>query len=253
MEQQKLTNQKEALLFLSKQYPKCFFLEGKVQPLKIGIFQDLAKELDGSELISKRLLRMSLRHYTSSWKYLASVQTGAARIDLQGESGDLVEKQHAEHASQQLEESKAKAAKVREQKAKERRDARKLQSENTASSKNAESASSAEKGKVDITATRTKPNNKPPHKTRKYSSRPNSHNTNNQRQQAQKRPEPPKIDKNLAQEELVLGKTALVKLGKEPMPVTITDIGKDGVSVQLKSGMTVKVQATQLYTPLKEG
>ena len=51
--------------------------------------------------------------------------------------------------------------------------------------------------------------------------------------------------------ELAIGKDALVKLGKEPMPVTITDIEKDGIFVQLKSGMTVRVQQAQLFSSQK--
>ncbi|MBE1288235.1 MAG: hypothetical protein GJ671_11085 [Alteromonadaceae bacterium] len=37
-----------------------------------------------------------------------------------------------------------------------------------------------------------------------------------------------------------------VKLGKAPMSAKITAVEKDGIQVQLDSGMAVKVQAEQL-------
>ena len=83
-EQQKLANSKEVLAFLATEFPKCFSLQSDAKPLKIGIFHDLSEHLKDDTRLSKRLLRMSLRHYTSSWKYLASVKEGAHRIDLNG-------------------------------------------------------------------------------------------------------------------------------------------------------------------------
>lgn len=230
MEQEKLTNQKEVLPFLCNKYPKCFFLDASVKPLKIGIFQDLAKDLEELDLVSKRLLRLSLRHYTSSWRYLAAVKSGVARINLAGDEGDVVEEQHALYAAEQLKESKEKAAKHRENNPK----APKKQTKHKGYSKT----------KVDgdgdnVSSDPKKASSKAPRKAA----------ANN----------PPKLDKPankpvvmsqapLQIAELVVGNNALVKLGKEPMPVTIIDIGKDGISVQLKSGMTVKVQQTQLFS-----
>jgi ProP effector len=37
-----------------------------------------------------------------------------------------------------------------------------------------------------------------------------------------------------------------VKIGKSPMPATITDVNKDGIQVQLDTGMVVKVQLENL-------
>ena len=37
-----------------------------------------------------------------------------------------------------------------------------------------------------------------------------------------------------------------VKIGKSPMPATITDVSKDGIQVQLDTGMVVKVQLENL-------
>lgn len=225
MENSKLSNQKETIAFLVQKYPNCFFVDGPVKPLKIGIFQDLAKDLEDDENISKRILRMALRHYTSSWRYLAAVKTGAARVDLAGTEGDLVEQQHAEHAAEQLKESKARAAKIREEKnknkannrSKPKRQANKS-GDRTSGQKQPFGNKTSDKAKVAI----------------KHKSRRDASNTSAK-----------KVELN--PEELVIGMTAKVQLGKEPMVVVIKKIEKDGILVQLKSGMAVKVQQSQLF------
>lgn len=210
MEQQKLTNVKETLAFLAERFPKCFVLNGDVKPLKIGIFQDLAADLNESEIVSKRLLRMSLRHYTSGWKYLASVKEGSARIDLTGADGDLVEAEHAQHAAEQLKQSKQKAAELREQ----QKPARKAP------------------------ANRKPARGKLPERAKKASA--------NVPRKA-KTPAPTKLKvAPIEQDGLKVGLKVSVKVGQQPMPATITEVGKDGVFVQLNSGMTVKVQQQQL-------
>jgi len=50
---------------------------------------------------------------------------------------------------------------------------------------------------------------------------------------------------------LKVGLKVSVKLGQQPMPAVITDVAKDGVFVQLNSGMTVKVQQQQLRALLE--
>lgn len=226
MEQEKLANQKETLAFLSNKYPKCFFLDGPAKPLKIGIFQDVASDLADTEIVSKRLLRQSLRHYTSSWRYLSAIKKGVARIDLLGEEGDAVEQQHADHALEQLKESKAKAAKYRESKLKE--------GKKPSKHKGYES-------KQDNDGKRNKKPDKAISQAPKLSGR-------DKNKSPIKKVVKPVVNLPIQASELIVGHAALVKLGKEPMPVTITDIGKDGISVQLKSGMTVKVQSAQLYS-----
>ena len=231
MEQQKTTNQKETLAFLSSKYPKCFFLEGKVKPLKIGIFQDLAKDLAENEDVSNRLLRLCLRHYTSSWRYLESVKVGVARVDLTGEDGELVEAEHAEHAATQLKESKQKAKQLRAEKAKER-DAK--------NGDKAEDKPRAKRGNIPRGKTPKTPSNSKPsssHQKRGGNNSKRGPNTQNV----------PKLDSVLTSSELIAGNKALVKLGSAPVEVTIADIDKDGVFVQLSSGMSVKVKSSQLY------
>ncbi|MFT4653768.1 MAG: ProP effector [Patiriisocius sp.] len=233
MEQEKLTNQKEVLPFLCNKYPKCFFLDGSAKPLKIGIFQDLASELEGLEVVSKRLLRLSLRHYTSSWRYLAAVKTGVARINLVGDDGDLVEEQHALHAAEQLKESKEKAAKHRENNPKTPKKPVKHKGYSKTTADGGGDSSNSEPKKASPKAPRKAASNRSP-KLDKLANKPTVV------------PQAP-----IQTAELVVGNQALVKLGKEPMPVTIIDIDKDGISVQLKSGMTVKVQQTQLFSSQK--
>jgi ProP effector len=208
-EQQKLANSKEVLAFLATEFPKCFSLQSEAKPLKIGIFHDLSQRLEDDARLSKRLLRMSLRHYTSSWKYLASVKEGAHRIDLDGVDGDEVEKEHADHAAIQLKESKAKAAEKRQELKKQTQD-----------KKAPNKAASAPK-KADVAAKKT-----PERKVKQAA---------------------PKVKvRELVDDDMKVGVQVSVKVGSSPMPATITEVAKDGIQVQLNSGMTVKVQRAQL-------
>ena len=112
---EKFTSSKEVISFLAETYPACFSVVGDAKPLKIGIFQDLAARLSEEPRMSKTLLRSSLRHYTNSWRYLYSVKEGAFRVDLDGTNDAPIEKEHADHAKVQLEESKAKVAERRKE------------------------------------------------------------------------------------------------------------------------------------------
>ncbi|MCV2884138.1 RNA chaperone ProQ [Aestuariibacter sp. AA17] len=205
---EKFSNSKEVISFLAEKFPACFTLDGEAKPLKIGIFQDLAERLSEEERVSKTLLRSTLRHYTNSWRYLHAVKEGTARVDLDGNEGDLIEKEHAEHAKQQLAESKAKVAERRKEQ----------QAKNGAPRKNVRNKKASQQDKSTISGTNS---NKP---------RPN------------KRPPPEK----LTDEHIAPGTEVTVKVGKVPMPATITEVAKDGVQVQLDSGMVVKVQVDQL-------
>lgn len=228
MEEKKFSNQKDTISFLASKYPKCFFEDGPVKPLKIGIFQDLAEDLTEQEDLSKRVLRMALRHYTSSWRYLACVKAGEARIDLQGVEGELVEQQHEEHATEQLKESKARAAKIRAEKQKANPSHKqKARGQNKAKNfKNNRRNDTSSNSSPDV-KTKSKPNIR--HKKRSSSADKLVAST------------------QLLENELISGTKALVQLGKEPMTVVINKVERDGVLVQLKSGMTVKVQKHQLY------
>ena len=205
---QKFSTSKEVISFLAETFPQCFTVEGDAKPLKIGIFQDLAERLSEEERVSKTLLRSSLRHYTNSWRYLHSVKEGAHRVDLDGNQDAPIEKEHADHAKQQLADSKAKVAEKRKEK----------NAQNAPPKKNFKNKKAASPDKTTISGTKV---NKP---------KPN------------KRPPPEKLTEEL----LVSGTQVTVKVGKVPMPATITDVAKDGVQVQLDTGMVVKVQVDKL-------
>lgn len=206
---EKFSNTKEVIAFLSETFPNCFTLEGDAKPLKIGIFQDLSEALKDEARISKTLLRSSLRHYTNSWRYLYAVKEGANRVNLTGETDAAVEKEHEEHAQKQLKESKQKLAERKKaQEPKPKADTEKKSFKN---------------------------------KTKK-DSQTKLNGTNVKYKRSNKLPKPEK----LSDEHLVAGTSVTVKVGKIPMPATITEITKDGVQVVLESGMQIKVQESNL-------
>lgn len=216
---EKLSSSKDVISYLAEHFPACFSLQGNAKPLKIGIFQDLADQLKEEPRISNTLLRSSLRHYTNSWRYLSAVKEGVLRVDLQGQEGEAIEKEHADFAQKQLEESKARAAERRKEQVQQRK------AKATADGKdNAEKKFS-----------------------KKYTtSRPKS-DQKTTRHPKVKRAAPQK----LTDSDLVAGTQVTVKLGKTPMPATITEVGKDGIHVQLDTGMAVKVQADALRLATK--
>lgn len=209
---EKFSNSKEVIAFLAERFPHCFSTEGEARPLKIGIFQDLASQLEDDERVSKTLLRSTLRHYTNSWRYLHSIKEGAYRVDLDGNQDAQIEKEHADHARQQLDESKAKAAekrKARQQQDGDKRPARRPATKNT---------DGAPKRTNDVKKG-TKSKSGRPMKT------------------------PPA---KLSEADLQAGTRVTVKLGKAPMPAVITEVAKDGIHVQLDTGMVVKVNSDAL-------
>jgi ProP effector len=203
---QKFSNSKEVLAFLAESFPACFSIQGPAKPLKIGIFQDLAERLENEERVSKTLLRSSLRHYTNSWRYLQSIKEDQQRVDLDGNDVAVIEKDHADHAKKQLDESRALVAEKRKE----------LQAKKPA----------VKKSYKNKEQTKPKPVDKPVKKP----------------EAAIKLPPAEK----LTAENLVVGTQVTVKIGKTPMPASITDVNKDGVHVQLDSGMVVKVQVDNL-------
>lgn len=205
---QKFSNSKDVINFLAETFPQCFSLTGDAKPLKIGIFQELAERLKDEERLSKTLLRSSLRHYTNSWRYLHSIQQGTFRIDLDGENVAPIEKEHAEHAKLQLDESKAKVAEKRKAQQADKPAAKK-----SYKNKGVPAFKSSDKG---TNQDNVKPKTKLP--------------------PAEK----------LSDEQIIVGTAVTVKVGKVPMPATITDVNKDGIQVQLDSGMVVKVQVDNL-------
>ncbi|CUS49019.1 MAG: ProP effector [Idiomarinaceae bacterium HL-53] len=104
----KLPNSKAVIAYLADKFPLCFTLKGDVKPLKIGIFDDLAARLADDDKVSKTRIRVALRQYTNSWRYLRSVKEGVDRVGLDGETAGKVEADHEQHAVETLTASKAK-------------------------------------------------------------------------------------------------------------------------------------------------
>ncbi|MFB2649823.1 RNA chaperone ProQ [Shewanella mangrovisoli] len=206
----KLTDTNAILAYLYETFPLCFIAEGETKPLKIGLFQDLAERLADDSKVSKTQLRVALRRYTSSWRYLKSVKAGAQRVDLDGQPCGELEQEHIDHAQAMLKESQDKA------KAKRAAQAPKAAPAGKAPAKKAPK-------KVAVPARKTE--------------RP---------AKAASKAEPAV---NLVQAQLTdltKKQRVNVKLGMTPVAGVITDINKEDIHVQLDSGLTVKVKAEHI-------
>lgn len=203
---EKLTDTNAILAYLYETFPLCFIAEGETKPLKIGLFQDLAERLADDSKVSKTQLRIALRRYTSSWRYLKSVKAGAHRIDLDGSSCGELEQEHVDHAQATLKESQEKAKAKRIAKA----------------------------GKTTVpSADANKPTKKPVARRPKVatSAKP------------VKEKVVVEILTPAVLTELKKNQRVNVKLGKAPVAGVILDIKKEDVQVQLDSGLTIKVKA----------
>ena len=170
----------------------------------------MAERLADDSKVSKTQLRVALRRYTSSWRYLKSVKAGAQRVDLDGQPCGELEQEHIDHAQAMLKESQDKA------KAKRAAQAPKAAPAGKAPAKKAPK-------KVAVPARKTE--------------RP---------AKAAPKAEPAV---NLVQAQLTdLAKKQRVnvKLGMTPVAGVITDINKEDIHVQLDSGLTVKVKAEHI-------
>ncbi|GIU16892.1 RNA chaperone ProQ [Shewanella sp. c952] len=203
---EKLTDTNAILAYLYETFPLCFIAEGETKPLKIGLFQDLAERLADDSKVSKTQLRIALRRYTSSWRYLKCVKAGTHRIDLDGNSCGELEQEHVDHAQATLKESQEKAKAKRIAKA----------GKTSAPSANAK-----------------KPVKKPV--ARRPKAAPSA------KPVKEKVAEVVLTPAVLA--ELKKNQRVNVKLGKAPVAGVILDIKKEDVQVQLDSGLTIKVKA----------
>ncbi|HEX2548794.1 MAG TPA: ProQ/FinO family protein [Gammaproteobacteria bacterium] len=82
-------------------FPACFKEMKEIQPLKIGIKQDLVKHLstrDDVVLGDKACMVSSLAYYVSSAAYHKNVIEGAARIDLEGIATGVVTADEAQYS-----------------------------------------------------------------------------------------------------------------------------------------------------------
>lgn len=218
---------KQVLAQLSEKFPLCFSLTGEAKPLKIGIFQELTERLTDEDAISKTQVRHALRLYTSSWRYLASVKEGVARIDLDGQGGEIVDQQQAEHAAKTLEESKAKATEIRKaRQAQERAKQREQQKEQR-------KASEGEKPAYKKSSSKTKANSPKPAKVE------------HKGKADEAKPEADLVAVDAAT--LKAGMAVQLKVGQKPVPATIVEVVKNDVVVQLNSGMVIKTTNDKLF------
>lgn len=206
-EPEKLTKSKDVIAYLSEQFPDCFSVKGDAKPLKIGIFEELAKRLESDDKVSKTRLRTALRHYTNSWRYLYSIKAGSDRVDLDGQKVEAVTEEHQQHAQETLKESKAKVAEKKKAMAK----------------------ASSEKSTPASTSKPSKPKAK-----RKPSAAKNAAKSNIKL-----------ADVEL--DALSVGQQVQVRAGNTPMPATIVELDKDDVQVQLQNGLTMKVKAENIF------
>lgn len=98
--------------YFSKLYPKCFSQTPK--PLAVGINKVMLEEENKKpekERLSKAAISKFLNKYTRSVAYKESLQSGSARINLQGEEVDKVTTEHAEFAKKSLEEWRSRRTK----------------------------------------------------------------------------------------------------------------------------------------------
>jgi ProP effector len=223
--QPKLNSSKEVIAFLAERFPHCFSAEGEARPLKIGIFQDLVARVEGEMSLSKTQLRSALRLYTSSWRYLYGIKAGATRVDLDGNPCGVLDEQHVEHARKQLEEAKARVQAQRaEQQAKKRE----------AAAAAGETEEAPRRERKPRPAPRRKENSERKPRTDKPAAKP-------QREPREERHTP--VSDLSA---LTVGQNLKVKAGNNAMDATVLEITKDGVRVQLTSGMSMIVRAEHL-------
>ncbi len=208
---EKLKNSKEIVAYLVEKFPACFIAEGEAKPLKIGIFQDLAARLADDERVSKTMLRSALRQYTSSWRYLHGLKAGQARVDLDGNPGELLTEEHIEHAKQALKESKERVFASRRTNTKEKEDKSKQPRRNAPRKADAPRSD--------------KPKSAPAPKAAPVADAPLV-----------------KVDAAT----LKVEQGVRVVLGKSPVPATIKEVTKDDVQVQLQTGMMLRVKFEHL-------
>ncbi|WP_042011320.1 RNA chaperone ProQ [Aeromonas fluvialis] len=206
---EKLKNSKEIVAYLVEKFPACFVAEGEAKPLKIGIFQDLAERLADDARVSKTMLRSALRQYTSSWRYLHGLKAGQARVDLDGNPGELLTEEHIEHAKQALKESKERVFASRRTNTKEK--------DEKAKKPRRPAVRKTEKADV-------------PAKPKAVAKAPAA--------------EAPLVKVDAAT--LKVGQDVRVVMGKFPVPATIKEVTKDDVQVQLQTGMMVRVKSEHL-------
>lgn len=210
MQTQEKTDLNKVIAYLAETFPNSFSVKGDAKPIKVGIFADIAERLTEESPVSKTQVRHALRRYTNSWRYLEAVIKGGKRVDLDGNEVEDLTEEHVQHAQAQLAESKAKFQEKKK--------------------------ASAAKDKKSYKKPAKSVSNPPKRKS-------NSNNSESQGTKAK-----PKVQKELvANDDFSEGKSILVKLGADPVSATIVEVSKDEVSVQLGSGMIMKVKKGNIF------
>lgn len=215
----KLTDTNAILAYLYENFPLCFIAEGEIKPLKIGLFQDLAERLADDSKVSKTQLRVALRRYTGSWRYLKCIKTSMQRVDLDGKSCGELAQEHIDHAQATLKESQDKA------KAKRVAQATLIAPSATRNSvkKTPKKAAVSQDPKIE----------RPAKPTPKLAA-----------PVVVKVPVVKLVQAQLT--DLTKKQRVNVKLGMTPVAGVITDINKEDIHVQLDSGLTIKVRAEHI-------
>lgn len=211
----KRTSTKDIITYLAEKFPECFSVKGKVKPLKIGIFQDLAEKLSEDETVSKTRLRQALRHYTSSWRYLKAIKLGVFRVDVDGKDVAEIDEDQANYASKTLKESQEKFGNKKDQDKNTKKPYKSKGS--AANSETPDKRDSAKFKSVKSTARKTVKKDLP-------------------------------TLKPVESAAIKVGSQVKVQLGNSPMKATITEIAGKDISVQLDSGMIIKTQMKNIYS-----
>ena len=207
MQNQEKTDLNKVIEFLTIKFPKSFSLKGEAKPLKVGIFNDIAGQIGEEDPVSKTQIRHALRRYTNSWRYLEAVVKGGQRVDLEGNDAEPLTEEHVQHAQTQLAESKAKFQEKKK----------------------------ANAGK----------DKKPYKKPAKNVANPPKRKPKSDSQGTKPVAEPQK--ELVANDDFTEGKKVQVKLGASPIAATIVETSKNEVSVQLASGMVMKVSKENIF------
>ncbi|MCS5873240.1 RNA chaperone ProQ [Klebsiella pneumoniae subsp. pneumoniae] len=218
-----MNSSKEVIAFLAERFPQCFSAEGEARPLKIGIFQDLVERVGGEMNLSKTQLRAALRLYTSSWRYLYGVKAGAIRVDLDGNPcGELEERSTLPMRVSSW--KKRKLAFRRSAQPSRRKNAKPLRPQASRMKAFAASVNRVLSSRVVKKAL----------------------NSVNRVPVAAKAPREERLTPVSDVSVLTVGQALKVKAGNNAMDATVLEITKDGVRVQLTSGMSMIVRAEHL-------
>lgn len=88
---------------LKAHFPACFKEMKEIQPLKVGLKQDLVKQLSSRNDIAiddKACMVSSLAYYVNSLAYHKRVIEGAPRIDLLGNASGMVTAEEARYSEE---------------------------------------------------------------------------------------------------------------------------------------------------------